>query len=152
MSYCRRKGFGIVCDNPISERCPRRALAWRTKSRKQIFLQMEKGQSPALITTGKTTSMSDNFAPFVVPGVQFEPRVSSDAEFASGDQGQSSGDRVQTDELLDRWRNFPDWLQPFTEGLVEGESGSSGSAGETFPKTPPPQIPARPSNRPGRKV
>ena len=34
----------------------------------------------------------------------------------------------------DRKQDIPDWLRPFTEGLVEGESGSSGSAGETSPK------------------
>ena len=27
-------------------------------------------------------------------------------------------------------QDLPDWLQPFTGGLVEGESGSSGGAGE----------------------
>ena len=43
----------------------------------------------------------------------------------------------------DRKRDLPDWPQPFTEGLVHGECGSSGNAGETIPTTPPPQIPAR---------
>ena len=38
-----------------------------------------------------------------------------------------------------------------TEGMGEGKSGSSGSAGETFPKTPPSHIPARPSNKSGGK-
>ena len=33
-----------------------------------------------------------------------------------------------------RQHDIPDWLQPFTEGLVEGASVSSGSAGETIPK------------------
>ena len=46
---------------------------------------------------------------------------------------------------------MPDWLQPFTEGLTDGEAGSSGSAGETMPKTPPPHVPARLSNKSGGK-
>ena len=33
----------------------------------------------------------------------------------------------------DREKDIPDWSHTFTEGLVEGESGSSGSAGETLP-------------------
>ena len=36
----------------------------------------------------------------------------------------------------DREQDIPDWLQPLTEGLVEGTCGSSGSAGETIPKIP----------------
>ena len=39
----------------------------------------------------------------------------------------------------------------FTEGLVEGESGSSGSAGETISETPLPHFPARLSNKSGGK-
>ena len=35
------------------------------------------------------------------------------------------------------------WLQSFTEGLVDGESGSSSSAGERIPKTSPPRVAAR---------
>ena len=35
------------------------------------------------------------------------------------------------------------WLQSFTEGLVDGESGSSSSAGERIPKTSLPHIAAR---------
>ena len=41
---------------------------------------------------------------------------------------------------------FQTGLQPVMEGLVEGESGSSGS-GEAITKTFPPHIPARPSNK-----
>ena len=47
-------------------------------------------------------------------------------------------------------QGIPDWLQPFTEGLVEGESGPSSSAGETIPNTPR-NVPARPSNKSGGK-
>ena len=62
----------------------------------------------------------------------------SDAQAASGDQAPTaSGDREQ---------DLPDWLQPSTEGLVEGESLSSGSVGETIPKTLVAHVPARPSN------
>ena len=43
---------------------------------------------------------------------------------------------------------FQTGLQPVMEGLVEGESGSSGS-GEAITKTLPPHIPARPSNKSG---
>ena len=69
----------------------------------------------------------------------------SDAEAASRDRAPiASGDREQ---------DLPDWRHPFTEGLVEAEaeSGSSGRAGGTIPKTPPPHIPARPSNKSGEK-
>ena len=71
----------------------------------------------------------------VVPAVIVEPSPRSNAEATSGD----------------RDHQIPDWLQAFTEGVVEGESESSRTAGETSPKTPPPHIPARPSNKPGRK-
>ena len=48
--------------------------------------------------------------------VNTNPRI--DANAASGDRlPTASGDREQ---------DIPDWLQPFTEGLVERESGSSG--------------------------
>ena len=43
---------------------------------------------------------------------------------------------------VDREEDLPDSLQPFTDGLIERESGSSGSAGETIPKTLAPHIPA----------
>ena len=55
----------------------------------------------------------------------------SDADAASGNREQ----------------DLPDWRQPFTEGLEEGESVSSSSAGETIP----PHLPARPSNKSGEK-
>ena len=76
----------------------------------------------------------------VVPGVKTSTQISrSDADAASVDRvPTTSGDQKQ--EILD-------WLQPFTEGLVEAESGSSGSAGETIP----PHIAARPSNKSGGK-
>ena len=38
----------------------------------------------------------------------------------------------------DREQGIPDWLHSVTEELVEGESGSSGIAGETIPKYPRP--------------
>ena len=77
--------------------------------------------------------------PNVVPGVIVETSLQNDAEAASEDRTPTpSGGRKH---------DIPDWLQPSTEGLVEGESGSSGSAGETSPITPPPNIPARPSNK-----
>ena len=77
---------------------------------------------------------SRKLVPTVVPGVIVDTSRSSDDDAASGDRPPiASGDREQ---------DIPDWLQPFTEGLVEGESGSPDSAGETIPKTPP-HIPAR---------
>ena len=49
--------------------------------------------------------------PTVVPGVVVETSLRSDADAASGDRTPTaSGDREQ---------DFPDWLKPFTEGLVE---------------------------------
>ena len=55
--------------------------------------------------------------------------------------------RCDADAVLgDRMPTASGDLQPFTEGLVDGESGS-GSAGET--PTPPPHVPARPSNTSG---
>ena len=48
-------------------------------------------------------------------------------------------------------KDIPDRVQPFTEGLVEGQTGSSSSAGETIPKTRPPLTPARLSNKSGGK-
>ena len=57
---------------------------------------------------------------------------------------------MQTD-AEDREQDIPDWRKLFAEGLEERESGSSGIACETIPKTPPPQIRARPSNKSGEK-
>ena len=71
----------------------------------------------------------------VGPGVAVGTSPRSDADAASRDRPPTaSGDR-----------------EPFAEGLVERESGSSGSAGETIPKTPVSQIPARPLNTSGGK-
>ena len=39
----------------------------------------------------------------------------------------------------DRKQDIPERIQPLEEGLVEGESGSSSSAGEAIPKTTPPR-------------
>ena len=62
-----------------------------------------------------------------VLGVIVGTRPRSGADAASGDPTPTaSGDREQ---------DFPDWLQPFTEGQAKGESESSGSAGgKQFPK------------------
>ena len=49
-----------------------------------------------------------------VPGVVVEPSPRSDVEATSG--------------LGDREQDTPEWIQPFTEGLVEEKSGSSGRA------------------------
>ena len=45
-----------------------------------------------------------------------------------------------------------DWLQPFPRGRVDGDLGSSSSAGETIPKTPPPHSPARLKQKPDSAV
>ena len=62
-----------------------------------------------------------------VLGVIVGTRPRGGADAASGDPTPTaSGDREQ---------DFPDWLQPFTEGQAKGESESSGSAGgKQFPK------------------
>ena len=65
-----------------------------------------------------------------IPGVAVGTSPRSDADAASRDRPPTaSGDR-----------------EPFAQGLVEGESGSSGSAGEKMPKTPLSHIRARPWN------
>ena len=71
------------------------------------------------------------------PIVDTSPR--SDADAASGDRPPTA--------LGDREQDIPDWLPPFTEGLVEGESGSSGSVGESIPNTLPPHLPAKPKQK-----
>ena len=66
----------------------------------------------------KSSIASRKFSSTVVPGVTVDTSLRSGADAASGDRAPTaSGDREQ--DLLD-------WLQPFTEGLVDGESGSSG--------------------------
>ena len=77
-----------------------------------------------------------------MPGVSVETSPQSDAEAASGETErrrlrETEGKIFQTG--LDRAQK--DWL--------EGGSGSSGSAGETIPKTPPPHFPAGPSKKSG---
>ena len=82
---------------------------------------------------------SEMFVAIVVARVTIETSLRGDADAASGGRALTgSGDGEQ---------DIPDWLKPFTEGLVAGESGSSGSAGATTSKTPPSQIPARPQNK-----
>ena len=54
-----------------------------------------------------------------------------------------------TADSFSREQDIPDWFQPFTEWLVEGDSRSSDSAGETIHETLPPHFPARPSNKSG---
>ena len=70
------------------------------------------------------TCKSDTFAPSVVPSVQVEPQLSSDAECASGDRGLSpdSGDRVQTNESVDHQHDIPEWLRSFTDGVMEEDT------------------------------
>ena len=68
----------------------------------------------------------------------------------SGDAEAASGNRTPTGSGS-REQDIPDWLQQFTDGLAEGEPGSSVSTGETIPKTLPPRTPARRSNKSGRK-
>ena len=60
----------------------------------------------------------------------------------------ASGDRAPT-ASGDQEQDIPDWLEQFTESLVEGESGSSSSASETAPNTHPPHLSARLSNKSG---
>ena len=75
------------------------------------------------------------FCTEIVPRVIADTSPRSDADAASGDPPPTaSGDREQ---------EIPDWFQPFTEGLVDGASVTSGSAGETIPNTSPPHNPAR---------
>ena len=66
------------------------------------------------------------FVPTVLPRgiVDTSPRSDADAASVDGEE------------------DLPDSLQPFTDGLIERESGSPGSVGETIPKTLAPHIPA----------
>ena len=77
---------------------------------------------------------SENYVVMVVPRVIVRPSPRRNSEAASGDRAPTaSGDREY---------DIPRWLQPFKEGLAEGEAGSSGSAGETIPNTLLPHSPA----------
>ena len=105
-----------------------------------VFLRMKEKHLPTSTKHGKHFHFkSEQCAPRVVLGATVDTRPQSDAEAASGDRPTTApGDREQ--DVLD-------WLQPFTEGLEEGASGSSGSAGETIPKTLAPHLPEKPSNK-----
>ena len=70
-----------------------------------------------------------NFVPMLVLGVFVVTSTRSDADATSGDQPPTASE--------DQEQDIPDWLQPFTEGLEEGESGSSSSAGVRIRKTRP---------------
>ena len=71
------------------------------------------GQLPTLTPNGKITNCnSENSVPIVLLGMVVDNSPRSDADAASGDQAPTaSGDRKQ---------DIPDWLQPLSEGLVEG--------------------------------
>ena len=86
---------------------------------------MEGKQLPTVTQNGKQIHCnSENCVPIVELEVIVDTSPRSDADAASGDRPPTaSGDREQ---------DIPDWLQSFTEGPVEGTSGSSGSAGETI--------------------
>ena len=93
---------------------------------------MEGKQVPTSTKDGQIIHCkSENVVLVVVLGVIVDASPRSDADAASGDREQ----------------DIPDWLQPLTEGLVEGESGSSGTARKKNPKTLPPHIPARPRQK-----
>ena len=82
----------------------------------------------------------ERFALEVVLGVIVDTSFSSNADAHSGDRPSTTSGR--------RDQDIPDWLQPFTEGLVEGDLGSSGSASYFISKTPLPHVPATPRRDP----
>ena len=84
----------------------------------------------------RSSTLTKHVVPMAVTGVLVERNPRSDADGASGDREQ----------------DLPVRLKPFTDGMVEREFWSSGSAGETIPKTPPPHVPGRPSNKSGRNL
>ena len=68
----------------------------------------KEGQSPTLTPDGKNIDWnSKNCVPMVVPGAEAMQKQQGDPTPTA------SGDREQ---------HIPDWLEPFTEGLAEGES------------------------------
>ena len=116
-----KKVYGrLRCIYAHDARC---ALARKNCAEHKYSYECKEGQPATLTNIGKIIHCkSENVVTMVVLGVI-----------------------VETEHRQLREQDTPDWLERFTEGLEEGGSGSSGSAGETIPKTPLPH----PSNKSG---
>ena len=79
--------------------------------------------------------------PLVAPGVTKDEVISVSADgSAEVSRSSASGDRVRHTASGVRLRDMPEWLEEFTEGLVDRDSKSSGSDREHLSETPLPQL------------
>ena len=124
-SDCLRHKLGHVYYSSIIGRFTSCVLAKKNFENYMVFLLMGGNNHAQWPHMAEPSTASRFFVPIVALGVRVVTSPRSDAHAASGDREQ----------------DLPDWLQPITEGLVERESGSSGSGGQTFRKTPLPYIP-----------
>ena len=126
------------------KKMPKRKFPEETLRRQKQISQGYSYEWNVLIKHNKNISCkSDNFVPCVVFGV-----------LLLGGRGQSSAsDRVQTDESINRQHDVLEWLQPFTEGMMEDDTKPSGSDKRCHaePRFSTPPLPPRPSNTPGGK-
>ena len=134
-SYCPRQRFEHVYFRPITGRLTCCTLARHMFVKKMVILMKGLKILAHIDQTWLTQQLQvGQRVPIVVLGVIVDTVSRSDAEAASWDRASTaSGEREQ---------DLPGWLEPFTERLAKGDSGSSGSDWETFPSTPPPHIPA----------
>ena len=105
----------------------------------------ENNQSTTLTKDGHFHCKSENVVPIVVPGIIVDRSSLKRCHCSIGRPTAESYVRETQSKL------FQTGLNSLTEGVVEGESGSSSSAGDTIPKRRAPRFPARPSNNSGGK-
>ena len=124
-SHCLCQGFGHVSSRPVVGRLTCRALA-------RIFCSAIK------YSCGRKDSRSHK--PNMTTSSIASRKVLCQWSYAEclliqvPEAMQRQHRETERRQLRDREQDIPVWLQPFTEGLVEGASGSSSSAGETIPK------------------
>ena len=139
-SCCPCEGRRYVCYSPIAHHSPDVLSLGKLCQENGNSNAWKEGQSTVLIKGWDSlTCKSDHFVLYVVPSVQVVLHVSSDGNCAPGDRGVSSASgRLQ--------HNVPEWLQPFTEGMVEEDTNPPGRDEKCHPEPLPrqPPLPARP--------
>ena len=78
----------------------------------------------------------DNFVSTVIPGRSEEVHPPTSAEKSAERNKELSHETIRTSR--DRLQNFPQWLQEFTDNLLEPRSISSGSESREQPESPRP--------------
>ena len=90
---------------------------------------MARSLTPKLINNDKIAPCkSDNFVPIVVPCLSTEAHLTSSPQDSAESTKELTPDEQETTQASrNRLQDLPEWLEEFTEILVEPRSTSSGS-------------------------